>query len=149
MSWLSSSRMYLKWFAACPLFTTGITRKSAMMKLDHIVILLSNMETCLGFYEALLPMIGFRKDRDHVFVNAEEIYLDFRQSGEPDHGYHRFAPGLNHMGFTLKNLAEVADIQSRMQQAGFAVPDIQEFEDSYALFLKDSDGMRIELACAK
>ncbi len=117
------------------------------MKLDHIVILLSNLETGLPFYTTLLPLIGFHKDREHVFVNAEEIYIDIRQAMEPEHGYHRYAPGLNHLGFSIASLAEIVAIQNSMRQAGFQVAEIQVFEDSRALFLKDMDGMRIELAC--
>jgi hypothetical protein len=33
-----------------------------------------------------------------------------------------------------------------MQEAGFEVPDIQDFGKGSALFFKDPDGMRIEVA---
>jgi lactoylglutathione lyase len=116
------------------------------LKLDHIVILLSDLDHCLSFYETLLPLIGFTKDRDHVYGNADEVYLDIKQANEPDHDYRRYAPGLNHLGFTAKDREELIAIQAAMSKAGFEVPEIQEFSDSSAIFLKDSDGMRIELA---
>jgi len=116
------------------------------MKLDHIVILLADLESGLGFYEALLPLLGFEKTRDHVFGNADGLFLDFKQAGQPEHAYQRHAPGLNHLGFTAPDSATIRAVQSAMAQAGFEVPDIQHFPDSDALFLKDAEGMRIEVA---
>ena len=116
------------------------------MKLDHIVLLLSNLEENIGFYNQLLPIIGFEKLRDHVFANAEGIHFDFRPATEPEHGYHRFAPGLNHLGFTAGNRQELERVGSLMSAAGFEVPAIQEFENGSALFLRDADGMRVEVS---
>lgn len=115
------------------------------MKLDHVVIFLSDLDKCLGFYEALLPTLGFSKTRDHVFANAEGIHLDLRAASEPEHGYHHYAPGLNHMGFAAIDRQQIERIGEEMAAAGFVVPEIQEFDDGSALFLKDRDGMRIEV----
>lgn len=119
------------------------------MKLDHIVILLSDLEANLPFYETLLPRIGFARSRDHVFGNADGVFLDFKQAARPDHGYERYAPGLNHMGFTTPDRGAVEAVQLAMADDGFEVPEIQEFPDGSALFLKDADGMRIEILSYK
>lgn len=116
------------------------------MKLDHIVILLADLKANLGFYEALLPLLGFSKERNHVFGNADGLYLDFKQAGKPEHAYQRHAPGLNHLGFTATNATAVAAVRSAMETAGFEVPEIQNFPDGDALFMKDAEGMRIEVA---
>jgi lactoylglutathione lyase len=115
------------------------------MKLDHIVLLVSDLQESVGFYETLLPMVGFRKTADHVFGNAEEIYLDIRQAENPEHSYQRYAPGLNHIGFTAPDRDAISQVQDVMKNAGYDVPDVQTFGESIALFLKDPDGMRIEL----
>ena len=117
------------------------------MKLDHIVILLSDLKSGLPFYEALLPLIGFTRSRDHVFGNQDEVYLDLKQAGKPQHHYERHAPGLNHLGFTAPDREAIEGVRQAMAAAGFEVPEIQEFGDGSALFLKDIDGMRIEVAC--
>ena len=119
------------------------------MKLDHIVILLSDLEANLPFYETLLPRIGFTRSRDHVFGNDDGVFLDFKQAARPDHGYERYAPGLNHMGFTTPDRGAVEAVQIAMADDGFEVPEIQEFPDGSALFLKDVDGMRIEILSYK
>lgn len=115
------------------------------MKLDHIVLFLSDLERCMPFYDRLLPMLGFEKTRDHVFANAEAIHFDLRQATEPERGYHRYAPGLNHLAFTADSLEQIVETAEAMAEAGFDVPEIQQFPDGRALFLRDVDGMRIEL----
>lgn len=116
------------------------------MKLDHIVVLLGDLSKGLPFYEALLPLVGFSKVRDYVFVNAEKLYLDIRQAPDLSHEYRRHAPGLNHLGFAAQNLGAIVDVQRKMRMAGFDVAEIQSFGEGRALFLKDLDGMRIEVA---
>ena len=89
---------------------------------------------------------NLRNRRDHVFGNAEEVYLDLRQADNPEHRYDRYAPGLNHMGFTAPDRKAIEAVQKAMAEAGFEVAEIQEFGDGSALFLKDREGMRIEVA---
>lgn len=115
------------------------------MKLDHLVILLSDLDANLPFYEALLPLLGFARKRDHVWGNEEGTYLDFRQARMLEHAYQRYAPGLNHLGFAAPDRETIERIGQAMADAGFDVPAIQEFPDGSALFLKDADGMRIEV----
>ncbi len=118
---------------------------SPALKLDHIVLLLSDLKRCVPFYDRLLSLLGFEKLREHVFVNAEAIYFDLRQAVEPEYGYNRNAPGLNHLAFAATNRAQIVEIGEAMAAAGFEVPAIQEFSDGCALFLRDADGMRVEL----
>lgn len=117
------------------------------MKLDHLVILLSDLDRCMPFYDTLLPLLGLVKEREHVFSTQEGIYFDFRAAQEPERGYFRFAPGLNHLAFTAGSEDEIKAVGSAMEAAGFTVPDIQHFDDGSALFLRDVDGMRVELGC--
>jgi catechol-2,3-dioxygenase len=116
------------------------------MKLDHIVILLADLEAGLPFYETLLPLIGFTKTREHVWGNTDEVYLDLKQANQPEHRYQRHSPGLNHIGFTAPGREAIEAVQQAMAAAGFEVAEIQEFGDGSALFLKDLEGMRIEVA---
>ena len=115
------------------------------MKLDHIVLLVSDLPKSVSFYEKLLPMLGFRKTADHVFGNAEEVYLDIRQAENLDQSYERYAPGLNHIGFTAPSRDAISEVQDVIRDAGYEVPDVQSFGEGVALFLKDPDGMRIEI----
>jgi lactoylglutathione lyase len=115
------------------------------MKLDHIVLLASDLEQSLHFYNTLLGLLGFDKDQDHVYGNEDGIFFDIKQASDPEHAYRRYAPGLNHIGFTAANVDVVLDIKNKMSKAGFDTPDIQHIDTATALFLKDPDGMRIEI----
>lgn len=116
------------------------------MKLDHIVILLSDLKQHIRFYEILLPIIGFEKVREHVFINQEDVALDFKQADDTAHEYRRHSPGFNHLGFIAPLRDSILEARNTMAKAGFKVPEIQRFEDGEAIFFKDSEGMRIELA---
>ena len=116
------------------------------MKLDHIVLMLGDLEASLPYYEALLPLIGFTKSRDHVWGNEDGLYLDFKQAPEVGEGYRRYGVGLNHLGFAAPDRAAVDAIAAAMKAAGFEVPATQDFGDAYALFMKDRDGIRFEVS---
>jgi catechol-2,3-dioxygenase len=115
------------------------------MKLDHVVLLVGSLERSLPYYEALLPMIGFEKSRDHVWGNGDGVYLDFKEATEPGDGYRRYGIGLNHLGFTAPSKEAVEAIAEGMRKAGFEVPALQRLGNSWALFMKDLDGMRFEI----
>ena len=115
------------------------------MKLDHIVLMLGDLEASLPYYETLLPLIGFAKARDHVWGNGDGVYLDLKQAGEPEHGYRRYGVGLNHLGFTAADEAAVDAVAAAMEAAGFEVPETKRLGDAYALFMKDRDGIRFEI----
>ena len=116
------------------------------MKLDHIVLMLGDLQASLPYYETLLPLLGFAKARDHVWGNEEGVYLDFKQATEIGEGYRRGGVGLNHLGFTAPSLEAVEDIARRLAEAGFEVPAIQALGEVRALFMKDRDGIRFEIS---
>ncbi|HWH22210.1 MAG TPA: VOC family protein [Allosphingosinicella sp.] len=115
------------------------------MKLDHIVLLLGDLEASLPYYETLLPLLGFAKSRDHVWGNEEGLYFDFKQATEIGDGYKRYGVGLNHLGFTAPSRDAVEEIAAAMRAGGFEVPELQRLRNSYALFMKDRDGIRFEI----
>jgi catechol 2,3-dioxygenase-like lactoylglutathione lyase family enzyme len=115
------------------------------MKFDHAVLLASDLEASLPWYAAVMDVLGFTKTRDHVWVNGEGQAIELRQAAEPEPGYRRQGVGLNHIAFTAPSLDAIAAVANRVRAAGFEVAEIQSFGADRALFLKDRDGMRIEL----
>lgn len=113
--------------------------------MDHMVILVSDMQRSMTFYSDLLPMIGFRYVRDWVFANEQGIYLDFREAKDLEPGYRRYAPGLNHVGFTATSLQQILTVREQMQALGYEMPELQEIQGAHAIFIKDPDGMRVEI----
>lgn len=115
------------------------------MKLDHLVLMLGDLRASLPYYAALLPLLGFTRTRAHVYRSEDGLAIELAQAGAPDRGYAREGVGLNHLGFTAPERGTVAEIRERMAEAGFAVPEIQTFGEDVAIFMKDPDGIRIEV----
>ena len=114
------------------------------MKLDHLVVLVRSLDTSLPWYATLLGLLGFEKTRDHVWWNGE-VGIDLKEarSGTPD--YERYAPGLNHIGFTAPDEAALDSVREAMAAAGFDVPEKQRLGSEIATFFKDPEGMRVEV----
>lgn len=69
------------------------------MKLDHVTILVSSLEHSMPFYDRLLSLLGFEKQRDHVWSDGAGFYLQFQQAAAGTRPYERYGPGMNHLGF--------------------------------------------------
>ncbi len=115
------------------------------MKFDHAVLLASDLAASLPWYATVMTASGFTKTRAHVWVNDAGHAIELRQSPEPEPGYRRQGVGLNHIAFTAPSLAAIEAVANYVRAAGFKVAAIQSFGTERALFLKDRDGMRIEL----
>lgn len=114
------------------------------MKLDHLVILVRSLDESLPWYSALLALLGFEKTRDHVWYDGE-VALDLKQARDGTADYERYAPGLNHLGFTAPDEAALDAVRDGMAEAGFDVPEKQRLGSETATFFKDPDGMRVEV----
>jgi len=115
------------------------------MKLDHIVILASDIEASAYWYGALLGLIGFKTGRDHVWSNDDGLAVDLRKSKPDTRPYERYGAGLNHLGFTAPTMDAHEAVRAGMAAAGFDVPEIQNFGEERATFFKDPDGLRVEV----
>ncbi len=115
------------------------------MKIDHISIMVSSLERCMPYYDRLLPLVGFTKTSNLVWTDGEGFSFQFRQAKADTRPYERYGPGMNHLGFGATTIEQVHAIRNAMQSDGFEVPDIQEFNGTIALFMKDPDGMRFEI----
>ena len=114
------------------------------MKLDHFVLLAADIERSARFYDAVLPVLGFRKTRDWVWASEDGFAVDLRQAGSGP-GYRRHGPGLNHFGFTVETRSDFDAALIALKKAGVDVPPVQEFGEALAVFLPDPDGLRIEI----
>jgi catechol 2,3-dioxygenase-like lactoylglutathione lyase family enzyme len=115
------------------------------MDLDHIVLAVANLEQSVPFYDELFLQLGFQKARAHVYVNGQGIGIDVQQAKEPTYGYRRGGVGLNHLAVRATSRAEVDAVTAAMGRAGFEVPEAQTIGDAYAVFMKDRDGLRVEI----
>lgn len=115
------------------------------MQFDHAVILVSDLDASLPWYAAVLAAVGFDKSRDHVWINEAHQALELRQAEDLDQTYRRGGVGLNHFAVRAESHAALDAVALAVARAGFEVPAFQDFGGERALFLKDRDGMRIEV----
>lgn len=114
------------------------------MKLDHLVLLCSNLADSAPHYDTILPRLGFEKTRDWVWANSEGVAIDLRLAKD-GFDYQRYAPGLNHLAFAANSKNELDAIIADLTNAGLTLPAVQTFEDGLAVFIPDPDGLRIEI----
>lgn len=115
------------------------------MRVDHAVILVRSLEASLPWYAAMLGAIGFSKTRDHVWLSDDGFAIDLKQANPDTPDYQRYAPGLNHLGFTAPDEAALDAVRAAMAAAGYPVADKQHLGGATATFFKDPDGMRVEV----
>jgi lactoylglutathione lyase len=121
-------------------------KKGNSVQLDHLTILSRDFERSALFYDLLLPLLGFEKQKRGIWKNEGGLYLQFREAQAETSGYERYAPGLNHFGFSAPDRAAVDHVHGAMTKAGFEVR-LQEYPDgTYALFMPDPDGLRVEFS---
>ena len=116
------------------------------MKIDHITIMAQSLAASMPWYDALLPLLGFRKLRPHVWTDDAGFYIQFLQAKAGARAYERYGAGMNHLGLSAPSVDAVVGIRDAMDRCGFAVPDIQNLDGVTALFMKDPDGIRFEIS---
>lgn len=99
----------------------------------------------MPYYDALLPLLGFEKTKDHIWADGEGFFFQFKQAKAGTSDYERYGPGMNHLGFAAPDIATVEMVRDCMAAAGFEVPEIQHLGGATALFMKDPDGIRFEV----
>ena len=114
------------------------------MRLDHLTIAVTSFEASRAFYETLLPLLGFRRTTRENWTDGDGFFFQFIEARPDTRPYERYGAGLNHMGFGAPDVSTVVEIRDRMAAAGHAA-EIQDLGGAKALFLKDPDGMRVEI----
>lgn len=115
------------------------------LKLDHITLLVTCLARSMPYYNALLPLLGFNKEQEHIWHNGNGFYFQFRAASEETRPYERYGAGMNHLGFSAPDVATVHQVHRNMEAAGFEVPAIQNLGGATSLFMKDPDGIRFEV----
>jgi len=115
------------------------------MKIDHVSLMVSSLANSMPYYDYLLPLLGFRKLRSHVWQDNEGFVLQFREATVGTSPYERLGAGMNHLGFSAPSAQAVHEVRQAMMAGNFTVPEIQIINTSTALFMKDPDGIRFEV----
>lgn len=122
--------------------------------IDHIYVVVSDLDCSEKFYDVAMSILGFRKNK---FLNEGDSHIQYynRHFGfvlRPAHSsspHNPFSPGLHHFCFRVEDDVAVDEAAKRFGEAGITCSTPQLYPeyapDYYAIFFSDPDGIRLEL----
>ncbi len=136
--------------------------------IDHIQITVKDLHEAEAFYDILMPILGYDLNLKskgsvpaHEFDVIEYVHpkltvgINSPRSVFKDEKVHRRKPGaLHHLAFQAKNEQEVDNAYEQLLRSSaniVAPPQLypQHGEYYYALFIKDPDGIKLEIVYEK
>jgi catechol 2,3-dioxygenase-like lactoylglutathione lyase family enzyme len=132
-----------------------------MATIDHLDLVVTDLERSLGFYRALLRPLGYTRQSEIVGERGERVvYLgthrrtgsvSLRQAQSDAHPvpYDRYAVGLHHLAFRAPSRAVVDDVAAWLAEIDATIENApREWPYGpgyYACFFHDPDGIKLEL----
>lgn len=124
--------------------------------IDHIYIAVSDIARATAFYDRLLrDTLGFRRNAfeiagaPHVQYYNRHFGYVLRPAAATSPAHNPYQPGLHHLCLRVEGLAELEQIARDLDAAGIGHGGIchhpEYAPDYHALFLRDPDGIRLEI----
>jgi len=116
---------------------------------DHLVVRVSDLAASRAFYDKLLSFLGFEvlaDDGDMIgWTNGKTRYW-IRRAEAGARPYRNGDVGFHHYAFELASRAEVDALQAFLETLGATIVDPagEYYEDYYAVFFLDPDGLKLE-----
>ena len=123
-----------------------------MIRLEHINLVVKNLDQAVAFYQAAFPHWRVRqkgksdwygKDRQWLHFGDDTQYLTFNDSGEGDNrNLKGHQLGVAHFAFEISN---IASLKQRMKTAGYEIANPgagNEYRDN--VYYIDCDGFEVE-----
>ena len=128
---------------------------------DHLDLVVSDLERSLAFYRALLAPLGYTRlseiegERSErvLYLGREDgigsVSLRRRQSDAPRAPYDRYDIGLHHLAFRAPSREAIHERANWLRAQGTEIesgPDEYPYADGYyAVFFYDPDGLKLEI----
>jgi glyoxylase I family protein len=132
-----------------------------MDAIDHLDLVVSDMEASLAFYRELLKPLGYDRESEIIGERGERVvYLgrvgssgsvSVRQAQSDTHSvpYDRYAVGIHHIAFTAPSRDVVDERFEWLGSCGAEVESSPREYDYgpgyYAVFFYDPDGIKLEI----
>jgi catechol 2,3-dioxygenase-like lactoylglutathione lyase family enzyme len=131
------------------------SREPEVIALDHLYLSVSDPTRSLPFYDAVLGALGFKKSESviagdpHAHYWNRALQISIRPARSAGVRHDPYAPGFHHLCLQLRDEAEVDAAYTKLRALGFDATEPrlypEYFEDYYATFFEDPDGIRLEL----
>jgi catechol 2,3-dioxygenase-like lactoylglutathione lyase family enzyme len=119
--------------------------------IDHLVIRVSDFERSKAFYGRLFEFLGFEvldEYEDAIgWTNGKTRFWIGQADAEGRKHKHRIGDvGFHHYAFQLRSRRDVDELQSFLEDLGAEIvnPAGEYYEDYYAVFFLDPDGLKLE-----
>jgi catechol 2,3-dioxygenase-like lactoylglutathione lyase family enzyme len=116
--------------------------------IDHISIRVRDYEKSKAFYGRLFGFLGFEISDEYAdtigWTNGRTRYWIAEAEGRKS--YRIGDVGLHHYAFELRSRKDVDALQAFLEEAGAKIVDPagEYYEDYYAVFFLDPDGIKLE-----
>ena len=121
---------------------------SRVVGIDHISVRVSDYEKSKKFYASLFAFLGFELSEDYGstigWTNGKTRFWIAAAEGRKTHRIGDV--GLHHYAFELRNRRDVDALQAYLEGQGVRIVDPADeyYEDYYAVFFLDPDGLKLE-----
>ena len=131
-----------------------------MKGVDHLDLVVTDLERSLAFYAELLAPLGFTRTSEIEGERGERVVyiggsggpsvsLRQQQSRAPGTSYDRYAVGIHHLAFVAASREQVDERAAWLRGRGAEIesgPQAYDYAPGYyAVFFYDRDGIKLEI----
>ena len=122
-----------------------------ILGIDHLVLSVGDFARSKKFYGKLLGFLGFKLKYDYAdmtgWSNGKTLFwIAAADAQGKKHKYRKGDIGFHHYAFRLRSRKDVDALQDFLERRGTTIVDPagEYYDDYYAVFFLDPDGMRLE-----
>ena len=119
--------------------------------IDHLVISVGDFEKSKAFYVPLMEFLGFGVEGEYEgmmgWANGKTLFwIAAADAQGKTHKYRKGDVGFHHYAFRLRSRKDVDALQAYLAKTGATIVDPagEYYDDYYATFFLDPDGMKLE-----
>ena len=122
--------------------------------IDHIYVTVSDMKRSEKFYDAVMRVLGFRKNQFQIDGEQHIQYYNrhFGYVLRPARSlnvHDPYAPGIHHFCLRVESEEEVKEAARRLKEQNIFVSGPRQYPeyapDYFAVYFSDPDGLRLEI----
>ena len=120
--------------------------------IDHLVVSVGDFDKSKSFYAPLMEFLGFGVEAEYGgsmmgWANGKTLFWIAAADAEgKKHKYRKGDIGFHHYAFRLRSRKDVDALQAFLEEQGATIVDPagEYYDDYYAVFFLDPDGMKLE-----
>jgi catechol 2,3-dioxygenase-like lactoylglutathione lyase family enzyme len=129
----------------------GVSGMVRVTGIDHLVVSVGDFDKSKAFYAPLMAFLGFDVEAEYEgmmgWANGKTLFWIAAADAEgKKHKYRKGDIGFHHYAFRLRSRKDVDALQAFLESQGVRIVDPagEYYDDYYATFFLDPDGMKLE-----